>query len=148
MPDPATVLLCFVPFNTLSLGNRRVELRLGKMHGRRMQCTRRRASSSSQLPMQDDSFPNARASRSSGSKCARTKRNEGKRPPAHLDGSSVPLQPTNTCVRPGITPRAFRPPPGASGLLISRAAFMANAPHYFNLLRTAGAATAVAAFAA
>lgn len=38
--------------------------------------------------------------------------------------------------------------PGASGLLISRAAFMANAPHYFNLLRTAGAATAVAAFAA
>lgn len=37
--------------------------------------------------------------------------------------------------------------PGAGGLLISRAAFLANPKLYFSLLRTAGAAAAAAAFA-
>ncbi|TVU00101.1 hypothetical protein EJB05_54516, partial [Eragrostis curvula] len=37
--------------------------------------------------------------------------------------------------------------PGAGGLLISRAAFLANPKLYFALLRTAGAAAAAAAFA-
>jgi hypothetical protein len=38
--------------------------------------------------------------------------------------------------------------PGAAGLLISRAAFLANPQLYFELLRTAGVQAAVAAFAA
>jgi hypothetical protein len=38
--------------------------------------------------------------------------------------------------------------PGAGGLLISRAAFAANPQLYYSLLRTAGTAAAVAAFAA
>ena len=38
--------------------------------------------------------------------------------------------------------------PGAGGLLISRAAFVANPQLYYSLLRTAGAAVAAAAFAA
>ncbi|CAO2203558.1 unnamed protein product [Urochloa humidicola] len=37
--------------------------------------------------------------------------------------------------------------PGAAGLLISRAAFVANPQLYFQILRTAGAAAAAAAFA-
>lgn len=38
--------------------------------------------------------------------------------------------------------------PGAAGFMISRAAFLANPQLYFELLRTAGAAAAAAAFAA
>jgi hypothetical protein len=38
--------------------------------------------------------------------------------------------------------------PGAGGLLISRAAILANPKLYFAILRTAGAAAAAAAFAA
>ena len=37
--------------------------------------------------------------------------------------------------------------PGAAGFLISRAAFLANPQLYFQILRTAGAAAAAAAFA-
>jgi hypothetical protein len=37
--------------------------------------------------------------------------------------------------------------PGAMGFLISRAAFLANPQLYFQILRTAGAAAAAAAFA-
>ncbi|CAM0953181.1 unnamed protein product [Alopecurus aequalis] len=37
--------------------------------------------------------------------------------------------------------------PGAAGFVISRAAFLANPQLYFQILRTAGAAAAAAAFA-
>jgi hypothetical protein len=37
--------------------------------------------------------------------------------------------------------------PGAAGFLISKAAFLANPQLYFQILRTAGAAAAAAAFA-
>ncbi|CAM0952100.1 unnamed protein product [Alopecurus aequalis] len=37
--------------------------------------------------------------------------------------------------------------PGATGFVISRAAFLANPQLYFQILRTAGAAAAAAAFA-
>jgi hypothetical protein len=45
-------------------------------------------------------------------------------------------------------PVAMMKAPGAAGLLISRAAFLANPQLYFELLRTAGVQPAVAAFAA
>jgi hypothetical protein len=43
----------------------------------------------------------------------------------------------------GVTMKA----PGAAGFVISRAAFLANPQLYFQILRTAGAAAAAAAFA-
>lgn len=45
-------------------------------------------------------------------------------------------------------PVAMMKAPGAAGLLISRAAFLANPQLYFELLRNAGFQAAVAAFAA
>ncbi|CAL5061731.1 unnamed protein product [Urochloa decumbens] len=45
-------------------------------------------------------------------------------------------------------PVAMMKAPGAAGLLISRAAFLASPQLYFQLLRTAGVKAAVAAFAA
>ena len=49
---------------------------------------------------------------------------------------------------PAAAPIAMMKAPGAAGLLISRAAFLANPQLYFELLRTAGVQAAVAAFAA
>ena len=48
---------------------------------------------------------------------------------------------------PAAAPIAMMKAPGAAGLLISRAAFLANPQLYFELLRTAGVQAAVAAFA-
>ena len=49
---------------------------------------------------------------------------------------------------PVAAPVAMMKAPGAAGLLISRAAFLANPQLYFELLRTAGVKAAVAAFLA
>ncbi|KAM0884492.1 hypothetical protein ACQ4PT_030949 [Festuca glaucescens] len=42
---------------------------------------------------------------------------------------------------------AMMKPPGAAGFVISGTAFLANPQLYFNILRTAGAAAAAAAYA-
>lgn len=48
---------------------------------------------------------------------------------------------------PVATPVAMMKAPGAAGILISRAAFLANPQLYFSLRRNAGVAAAAAAFA-
>ncbi|KAK1679002.1 hypothetical protein QYE76_039850 [Lolium multiflorum] len=47
----------------------------------------------------------------------------------------------------GVAIGATMKAPGAAGFLISKAAFLANPQLYFQILRTAGAAAAAAAFA-